>query len=131
MKRRPHGFAERLRMNEEVRRDLPCFEDEASQTAYFQTIREILIGSWHTNLCGQYLDHLDASSESRAHLNLPWSANSDVLPSDDTTLSFRWASSRPVLIDPQVEEDDIHMICKSRRWRFSKAAHRAWPPTTS
>ena len=45
-----------------------------------------------------------------------------MLPSDDTTLSFRWASSRPVLIDRQVEEDDIHMICKGRRWRFSKAA---------
>src|SRR5438874_9679074 len=41
-------FAERLRMHEEVRRDLPCFEDEASRTAYLQSIHEILITSWDT-----------------------------------------------------------------------------------
>jgi Cupin superfamily protein len=113
-------FVERLRASEQVRRDLPRFEDVTTQAAYLERLLDVLIKSWDAKLLEEYFRHIDATSEPRTHLSLPWSATREVLPPDEANFSFRWAAARPTAVETGVNA--VEIASNGKRWRFGLAA---------
>ena len=115
-------FVERLRAHEDVRRDLPLFGDSREQGALFERLRDLLAQEWKPDLMQQYIADLDAKSQPRTRVNLPWGATPDVLPPEDTGIALRvqWASARR----PRIERNgaEVHVLANGRRWRFAAAA---------
>jgi hypothetical protein len=113
-------FVDRLRANEDVRRDLPMFADESHQSALLNTLKEVFVRDWNPNLLQQYIRERDGKSEPRARMNLPFGAMPDVLPPEGSAFQVRWAGARrPVLLQ---SGDEIHVEANGRRWRFAAAA---------
>lgn len=113
-------FVDKLRAHEDVRRDLSLFEDEVRQAGIVTALRDLFVREWSPDVIRQYLADLDGRSQPRAHMNLPWGAMPDVLPSPDTDFRVTWASARRPILDRVGEE--IHLTALGRRWRFAAAA---------
>jgi hypothetical protein len=113
-------FVNRMRANEDVRRDLPQFAPRDAQLALMERLRQMLLDEWRPELMDQYLADLDSRSQPRGRMNLPWSATPDVLPPAAEPFRVRWSSART----PRVNKADgeIHVVARGRRWRFAEAA---------
>jgi hypothetical protein len=66
-----------------------------------------------------YLADLDARSQPRPRVNLPWSATPDALPSG-SSFRVRWISPRTPTLSGS--NGEVHLTSQGRRWRFASAA---------
>jgi ribosomal protein L16 Arg81 hydroxylase len=113
-------FVDRLKVSEDVRRDLPQFAGPEEQGALLDRLRDLLIQEWRPGLMDEYLMELDAKSRPRTHMNLPWGATPDVLPPEGEPFQVRWSSARLPHLERVNEE--VHVTAQGRRWRFASAA---------
>ena len=112
-------FVNRLRASEDVRRDLPRFESREHRLAWMERLRDEMVNAWTPELMDDYLADLDARSQPRPRMNLPWSATPDALPSG-SSFKVRWISPRiPTL---RCSNGEVHVTSQGRRWRFASAA---------
>jgi hypothetical protein len=114
-------FVDRLRASEEVRRDLPQFEGLEQQCVYLNHLREIFLRDWRPDLIQRYLNDMDAKSQPRPRLGLPWAAMPGMLPPADFGFCVKWNGPRT----PQVARNgpgQIEMAANGRRWKFAEAA---------
>jgi Cupin superfamily protein len=114
-------FVDRLRVHEDVRRDLPIFSME-EQRLFVDRLLEIVTGAWHPDLIREFRDYTDARSRARPHLTLPWAASTDVLPPEEILFQVRWSSTRPLAITRDAAGGEIVVLTQGRRWRFAAAA---------
>jgi hypothetical protein len=113
-------FVDRLKISEDVRRDLPLFGRAEEQTALLDSLRDLILEQWRPGLLQEYLSDLDAKSKPRAHMNLPWGAMPDVLPPEGEAFQVRWSSARLPVIEHTGGE--VQIVAQGRRWRFAAAA---------
>jgi hypothetical protein len=113
-------FVDKLRANEDVRRDLPLFGELDTQRALLDRFRELFSKQLTSDVMQRYLADLDAKSQPRTRVNLPWSATAEVLPGDESAVRVRWATARR----PHIEHAgaELHVIANGRRWRFAPSA---------
>jgi ribosomal protein L16 Arg81 hydroxylase len=119
-------LAGQLRESETFRQDLPRFASPDARAAHMRRLREELLAAWDENLLERYFDELDAMAEPRAHLNLPWGATADGIPSgageggDGGGVRVRLLAPRP--LDLKVADGVIEFSCHKKRWRFAASA---------
>jgi ribosomal protein L16 Arg81 hydroxylase len=114
-------FVDRLKVSEDVRRDLPRFEGAEEQAAYLERLRQAFVDGWRPDLIQQYLSDANAKGHPRPHLNFPWSPTADVLPPAELPFTVKWIGTRPAMIE-QNGDSDVIVATSGRRWRFAPAA---------
>jgi hypothetical protein len=112
-------FSNRLRANEDVRRDLPRFDPLSDRAAYMERLRRALLEAWTPELLEEYFSYLDIAAPSRPHFGFPWSATEQVLPESGFV---RWASPLPVSVMPINGPGEFSIECIGQKWRFAEAA---------
>ena len=76
-----------LSANELLRMDLPRFEDAPSQQRYLAGAQKIVADTLaDPALMTRFLDHLNATAETRPVFSLPWSATEKILPDSPKSL---------------------------------------------
>lgn len=111
-------FVDRLRASDDVRRDLPLFEDPSQQSALLQRLRDLVVKEWKPDLLQQYVADIDAKTQPRTSINLPWGAMPEVVPPAD--FRVKWSAARHPVIERSGSE--IHILANGRRWKFAAAA---------
>jgi ribosomal protein L16 Arg81 hydroxylase len=67
------------------RRDLPRFASQDEQMRHAELLRDELLARWTPHLLQQFFQDSDRQAKARPHFSLPWSAEHNVLPEDDTS----------------------------------------------
>jgi hypothetical protein len=111
-------FVDRLRADEDVRRDLPHLSGPEDCHAFLERLRGIFLREWHPGLIDRYLSDVDAKVKPRPRLSLPWTATADVLPPEDYCLV--WNGPRNVVLTSM--DGQVSVDTHGRRWKFAKAA---------
>ncbi len=114
-------FVDRLRISEDVRRDLPRFASAGEQSALLNRIREKFLEEWRPDLLRLYLEDMDAKAEPRPRFSLPWGGSRDSLPPVDFSFHLKWNAPRPITLKSNGDHE-FEVVCKGRRWRFAEAA---------
>ena len=118
--------AERMRVSERFRKDLPRFSSEAEREAHVSQLRREFLSEWDAGgLLKRFFEEQDAKAETRAHLSLPWSATTEVLPSSNQTL-VRLITPRP--LELKMENGVVEFSCHKKRWRFAADAQLVLGP---
>lgn len=112
-------FSDRMRANEDVRRDLPRFDPLSERVAYMERLRLALLDAWTPELLEEYFSHLDKTSPVRPHFGFPWSATEQVLPESGFV---EWASPLPVPRMSSNGSGEFSIECIGQKWRFAEAA---------
>jgi hypothetical protein len=108
-------LSDALRESAEFRQDLPRFASGEEQRAHLKRLRAELIKTLDDDSLDRYLKGYDEAASPRAHLSLPWSATSEILPEGYARLRF--LAPRPVSI--KVEGGVVEFSCLKKRWRFA------------
>jgi len=112
-------FADRLRTNEDVRRDLPRFAPLAERAAYLERLRQSLLQAWKPELLEEFFAHRDLGSSGRPRFGFPWSATEGVLPE---TGFLTWTSPRPAVLESRNDAGEFSIACNGQKWRFAAGA---------
>jgi hypothetical protein len=113
-------FLDRLRVSDDVRRDIPLFGGAKEKHAWFESMRDLLSREWRPDLLSEYVEHLDSRATPRPRLALPWAATSDVLPPDGMAFRVKWAGPRQAKF--AANDVEVVTVAHGRRWRFAAAA---------
>ena len=111
-------FADRLRSNEDVRRDLPRFDARNERMAYMERLREAVLAAWKPEMLEEFFAHRDLAGSARPQFGLPWSATEGVLPESGF---LKWASPRPVKMESR-QPGEFSIACNGKNWRFAEGA---------
>ena len=114
-------FLDRLRISEDVRRDLPRFASPEEQAAFLDRLRETFLHGWRPDLLQLYWEDMDAKAEPRPRFSLPWSANQDVLPPAGFPFQLKWNATRPIGLKRNGNHE-FEIACHGRKWRFAEPA---------
>ncbi|HUQ95875.1 MAG TPA: cupin domain-containing protein [Bryobacteraceae bacterium] len=113
-------YANRLRSNRDVRKDLPRLGTASEKEAHLQKLREAWEQSWHSGLLDEYLISLDTQARSRPHFGLPWTATPTVLPPTDQGWLVKWLVPRPE--QEAAREETIVVRGNGKEAKFAAAA---------
>ncbi|MBV9082857.1 MAG: hypothetical protein JOZ62_09290, partial [Acidobacteriaceae bacterium] len=114
-------FVERLRTHPEIRQDLPRFATAAEQARWVKRIGEILAEDWRPNVLAEYVAYLNAMTDPRPAIGLPWTAMPGVLPADDGEYALTWNVIRPVELE-RGPDGTVELCANRKRYRFAAAA---------
>lgn len=89
-------YADRLRSNASVRKDLPRLGTAADREASLRSLRDALQQAWRPELLDEYFAFADTRTHTRPHFGLPWTAEPAVLPPDESAWSLKWLPLRPI-----------------------------------
>jgi hypothetical protein len=112
-------LAERMRMSETFRRDLPRLTSTAERAAHVARLREELLAEFDDALLERFFADLDARAEPRARPGLPWDATPEMLPRSGRAL-VRLVAPRP--LEFKTEGGAVEFDALGRRWRFAAGA---------
>lgn len=115
-------FVNSLQSVVDIRRDLPLFEDEPSQTQHLQNLLKTITDAWHADLISDYFNYTDVMSEPRGRFSLPWSATPEVLPPDGYEARLEWIPIQCVNFG-LIDSGRVFSIgCHGNRWLFAPRA---------
>jgi hypothetical protein len=112
-------LADRMRMREIFRQDLPRLDQRTERRAHVERLRRELLAEWSEDILDRYDSERDAMAEPRSHFSLPWSATNAVLPPSSDALVCLTA---PRPLDLKIEDGVVEFSCHKKRWRFAEDA---------
>jgi hypothetical protein len=112
-------FTERLRANDDVRRDLPRFGQQSERAAYMERLCQTFKEECKPSILDEFFAHRDACISGRLQFGFPWSATEQVLPESGF---LKWTSPIPASIESSIGSTDFSIACAGRKWRFAEGA---------
>lgn len=112
-------FADRMRMSQDVRRDIPHWQGPEAVRDFAARLRDAVADAWQPELIDEFLDDMDARARPRPSFSLPWSATAEVLPPGD--FRVRWSGNRQTGVSDGTG-DQVFVQANGRRWHFAGAA---------
>jgi hypothetical protein len=111
--------ADKLREHAPCRQDLPRFASTEARREYIKMLRAELFMTLDEASLDKFLQEYDETATPRAHLSLPWSATTEILPAG-AQARVRFLAPRPVEL--RVEGEAVEFSCLRKRWRFAAEA---------
>jgi hypothetical protein len=112
-------LADELRESAAFRQDLPRFASEEERRAHLDGLRAQIVKALNGDALNRFLQEYDEAASPRAHLSLPWSATTEILPASDGA-RVRILAPRP--LDIRVKDGAVEFACLKKRWRFAADA---------
>ena len=110
-------YADRLRSQSVIRKDLPILGTETEKNAYMKSLREAWEQAWEPGLLDDYSRYVDSQARSRPHFGLPEMAESSNLSSG---VSMKWLVPR--LIEVESDQGSVVVRGNGREWKFAAEA---------
>lgn len=111
-------LADQVRADEAFRTDLPRFATAEERGAHAARLRARLVEQLDDGIVDRFLADRDVQAPAHTHTGLPWTATSDLLPSDDEA-QVRLLTPRAVLTR---EQDTVVLSGDGKRLVFAEAA---------